>query len=298
MCQTMPKEKFPAFLRLARVSNLPTVFSNVLLGVAIIAGAGPFPWEAALIAVLGTSFLYISGMALNDLLDRHIDAVERPERPIPSGVLSVREVTIFVALCFALPLAAVFLIAPRSAILAVALVAAIVLYNVFHKRWSGALVFMGLCRALVYFLAAMIAAEVMDRPMDYGTVGLFAFLLALYIILLTTIAQKEVKGDLGFRRWLAVLVVLLPFAALLFTAPISPTWTLATGALLFAWLGRSARLIRQRPPRVVPAVLGWLSGISLLDAFFLSFTQRPELALIALGCFAATVAAHRRIAGT
>ncbi len=294
----MSGAKFPAYLRLARISNLPTVFSNVLLGVALAAGAGPFPWEATLVAVLTTSFLYISGMALNDLVDRHIDAAERPERPIPSGVLSVREVAIFVGICFSLPLAGVFLIAPRSTILAVALVVAIVLYNAFHKRWSGALVFMGLCRALVYFLGAAITAEVMQRSVDVGEVVLFATLLSIYIIALTIIAQKEVQGGLGYRRWLAVALVFLPFSALLATAPVSTAWTLFTGALLFTWLARSARLIRKQPPSVVPAVLGWLSGISLLDAFFLSFTQRPALAIIALGCFAATVAGHRKIAGT
>lgn len=294
----MGKAKFPAYLRLARISNLPTVFSNVLLGVALAAGTGPFPWEATLVAILATSFLYVSGMALNDLIDRHIDAEERPERPIPSGALSVREVVIFTGLCMGLPLATVFLIAPHSTVLALALVAAIVSYNVFHKRWSGALVFMGLCRALVYFLAAMITAEVMDRSVDLGGVALFAVILSLYIILLTVIAQKEVQGDIGFRRWLAVAIVAMPYVAFVFSAPVSTGWTLTTGALLFAWLVRSARLIRRQPPKVVPAVLGWLAGISLLDAFFLSFTQRPALALVALCCFGVTVAGHRRIAGT
>jgi hypothetical protein len=45
-------------------------------------------------------------------------------------------------------------------------------------------------------------------------------------------------------------------------------------------------------------VLGWLAGISLLDAFFLTLTPFPWLSLAALACFAVTVWGHRRIAGT
>ncbi|WP_375373510.1 UbiA family prenyltransferase, partial [Micromonospora sp. ATA51] len=40
-------------------------------------------------ALAGASvLLYWAGMAANDWADRHLDAVERPERPIPSGRVS------------------------------------------------------------------------------------------------------------------------------------------------------------------------------------------------------------------
>ena len=295
---TTAREKLTAYLQLARLSNLPTVFSNVLVGVALASGPAPFPWGATLLALFTASLLYTGGMALNDVFDRRLDAVERPDRPIPSGALSVREAVTFTALCFAIPLAAVAVFSPGAVGFVLALAAAIVLYDALHKRWSGSLVFMGLCRALVYALAAAMAARAADRPPDIGAVVLFGSLLALYIIGLTTVAQKEVKGGLGFRRGLASLMVLLPFSALLVAAPLSPAWTLATGAILFAWLSRSARYARLRPPKIVPAVLGWLAGIALLDAFFLTFTPRPMLALAAWACFAATVWGHRRIPGT
>lgn len=294
----MNQSKLSAYLELARLSNIPTVFSNVLVGIALVAGAGPFPGSALAIALVTASLLYVGGMALNDLLDRHIDAAERPQRPIPSGRLSVREVATFTILCLSIPIAIVLLTVPKAVVPAIALAGAIVLYDVLHKRWAGSLVFMGLCRALVYVLAATIAWNLMDSPSQVGGVALFGTLLALYIIGLTVIAQKEVQGGLGFRRWLAVLMVFLPFVAVVAMGPHNPAWTLGTGVLLLVWLARSARYIRQEPPRVVPAVLGWLAGISLLDAFFLSFTQRPELALAAFGCFAVTVWGHRRIPGT
>src|SRR5262245_5342667 len=78
-------------LRLGRVSNLPTVTSNVLAAIAL-AGV---PAGASTIAglCLALSMMYVAGMCLNDAFDRDIDRVERPERPIPSG--QVEAATVF-----------------------------------------------------------------------------------------------------------------------------------------------------------------------------------------------------------
>ena len=81
-------------LRLGRVSNLPTVWSNSLAGL-MLAGGG-LTVELAPNLILGLflimSLFYVGGMYLNDAFDRHIDAVERPERPIPAGLVSARTV--------------------------------------------------------------------------------------------------------------------------------------------------------------------------------------------------------------
>jgi len=76
-------------LRLGRVSNLPTVWTNALAG-ALLAGAA-LGAELAL-AVLAFSLFYTGGMFLNDAFDAPWDARERPERPIPSGAAGAREV--------------------------------------------------------------------------------------------------------------------------------------------------------------------------------------------------------------
>ncbi len=297
--------KFNAWLQLARISNLPTVFSNVLVGAAMASTSHVPDWPQVLLTISGASFFYIGGMALNDLMDRNIDRVERPQRPIPSGALSVLEVGTFVALCIALGFGLIQYTDPFSLVPAVALVASIISYNLLHKRWTGSLIFMGLCRAMVYFIGACAMAqpvptdatyyEIISIPFDLFTA---AALLALYIIALTLVAQKEVSGGLGFRRWLAAALVLIPIPALWFMPIFDWRWTVPAALILALWLIRSARFIWQCPPKVVPAVLGWLAGISLLDAFFLTFTPFPWLSLAALACFAVTVRGHRRIAGT
>ena len=77
-------------LRLGRVSNLPTVWTNVVAATAI-AGGDPLGPGLALVLVAMTLF-YVGGMYLNDAFDRGIDARERPGRPIPAGEIAASSV--------------------------------------------------------------------------------------------------------------------------------------------------------------------------------------------------------------
>ena len=80
-------------LRLGRVSNLPTVWTNALAGIVLAGGHVADPRTLPLIAAF--SLFYVAGMYLNDAYDAEIDARERPERPIPSGRVSAE--TVFTA---------------------------------------------------------------------------------------------------------------------------------------------------------------------------------------------------------
>ena len=71
-----------ACLQLLRPANVATALADVLAGFAI-AGLGnraALPW-----LLLATAALYAGGIVLNDVFDREVDRLERPERPIPSG---------------------------------------------------------------------------------------------------------------------------------------------------------------------------------------------------------------------
>jgi 4-hydroxybenzoate polyprenyltransferase len=78
-------------LRLGRVSNLPTVTSNVLAAIALTGVSAATSTIVGLCVAL--SMMYVAGMYLNDFFDREIDRAERPERPIPSG--QVHAATVF-----------------------------------------------------------------------------------------------------------------------------------------------------------------------------------------------------------
>ncbi|ETZ98524.1 ubiA prenyltransferase family protein [Mycobacterium kansasii 824] len=77
--------KVKAYLDLMRAPAALTVLGDTAVG-AIWAGR---PLTGRRLALpLASALLYWSGMVLNDWADRERDAVERPERPIPSGEVS------------------------------------------------------------------------------------------------------------------------------------------------------------------------------------------------------------------
>ena len=75
------------WLELARVSNLPTVWTNVLAGWLL--GFGRWEWQPLAWLLVGGSLMYTAGMILNDAADVRWDRENRKERPIPNGSVSL-----------------------------------------------------------------------------------------------------------------------------------------------------------------------------------------------------------------
>ena len=91
------------WLRLTRVPLAPTaVCDSLACGLVALQMRDAAPADVPLTrwaAIAGTSLLlYLAGMAANDLADRERDATHNANRPLPSGALSPRAVTIAVAL--------------------------------------------------------------------------------------------------------------------------------------------------------------------------------------------------------
>ena len=172
-----------AYLLLARVSNLPTVWTNVLAGM-IVSGAR-FEWPGFSRLAVAVSLLYTAGMFLNDAFDRDVDATSRPERPIPSGDVTAREAF---SVGWALLIGGEFLLATSAASSALVwgllLAGAIVYYDYRHKRDALGPFVMGLCRGLIYCVVAAAASTVS------ATVVAAAVALTAYVVALTWIAKR------------------------------------------------------------------------------------------------------------
>ena len=138
-------------LILGRVSNLPTVWSNC-----------PCAWiltEAndtiGLIWILiGTSFMYLGGMFLNDYCDVQYDNEHRPERPIPSGLISRKNVFIISIVLLVGGFAVMAHIKLDVMITSMVLLTLIVCYNIIHKTSPRAPFIMAACRADIYLIVA------------------------------------------------------------------------------------------------------------------------------------------------
>lgn len=287
---------WPVALRLGRVSNLPTVWTNVLAG-AVLSGA-PLSPPGVLTLMLALSLFYVAGMYLNDAFDARYDAVHRPTRPIPSGAVSTT--TVFgvgggliaagLALLLGLGFARGGLGLPGLAG-GLALSVTIVVYDAWHKGNPASPVIMGLCRLLVYVtVAAALAGQ-----LAHGLIWAAAMALS-YLIGLTYAAKQEDLKRPG-RLWPLIFlagpfVYGLPAAAQAGAGlPIYAAFALA---VLYA-LSLMVRPGRANIPRVVSVLI---AGICLLDALFIAGAGHPLLAVAAALGFPLTLLLQRWIPGT
>jgi 4-hydroxybenzoate polyprenyltransferase len=245
-------------LRLGRISNIPTVWTNVLAG-SVIAGGDQHPDRIALIMVTMTAF-YVGGMYLNDFFDREIDARDRPGRPIHAG--EIRPGTV-AAIGFGLLATGIVLMIPfglAATAWGALLAAVIVLYDLWHKGNVLSPVVMGTCRALVYIGTGAALAGSTSTAMTIGATAL-----ASHVAGITYAAKQENLDRVGNLWPLALLA-----APLLVAVPaLFNGWIVVVAFLLLLAADTVAiRLLAKRPvPGSVPlAVSGLIAAICLVDA--------------------------------
>ena len=177
-----------AWLAMARISNTPTVASNVLAGAALAGMVQPRP-EFALL-VLSAVVLYTAGMVLNDVCDFGWDRLHRPDRPLVQGSVSYRAaLTVAIGLLalgglLLLPLG----LAPFLA--GLLLIGFIVLYDVWHKSNPLSPLVMAMCRLMVYVIAFVTFALPPNLLLALGGGAL-----VLYLVILTAIAKRGAPGN-------------------------------------------------------------------------------------------------------
>jgi 4-hydroxybenzoate polyprenyltransferase len=293
----------PALLVLGRVSNLPTVWSNCLAGWAL-AGSVPLTGDFRqmidapvrfLVLCAGASLLYIGGMYLNDAFDADFDRQHRRERPIPSGAIPAGAVWTLGCLWLAAGLSCVVWLAQTNrttAVLALLLVAAILLYDAVHKAFTLSPVLMGVCRLLLVLMAASAAR--------LGITGLTiwsALVLALYVVGLSYIARHEsLPGTI--RYWPCIFLA----APIVLAAIVNRgDWKMQgriLSAMLIVWSLQALRFTYWSPEKNLGrTVTGLLAGIVLVDLLAVG-AATPQVAVLFGALFALTVVAQRFVPAT
>src|SRR5438132_3402927 len=82
-----------------RPANIVTSVSDVLAGIAVSGFFFAHSFNAnqiwpVLLLCISTSGLYGGGVVFNDVSDARLDSIERPERPIPSGAVVIKDATL------------------------------------------------------------------------------------------------------------------------------------------------------------------------------------------------------------
>lgn len=269
------------YLQLTRPANLVTAIADILAGMAI--AQFTFSDFNPALLVISTLGLYGGGVVMNDVFDAKLDAVERPERPIPSGKVPLQSATMLgMTLLFAGVLAAA-LFSFQSGMIAVVVAALTVLYNRFakHHVFFGPLT-MGMCRGGNLLLGMSVLPE------SFQQWSFVALLPIAYIAAITLISQDEVHGGKRRTLYIAVFLYLVVLAAQLAIAQSQGNILFALPfVLLHAWLiGRPLYNAIQNPigPLIGKAVkAGVLSLIVMNASWCVAFGLWPiALAVLAL----------------
>ena len=247
--------------RLGRVSNLPTVWTNALAGVVL---AGGESWTlTTLLVAIGLSLLYVSGMYLNDAFDREIDARERPGRPIPAGRVPA-DTVFFVG--FGLMLAGLA-------------------FTLWAATLSPSMPWRGMLAALV------LAATILFYDWHHKGNALSPFFMGLCRVLAYVTAGYSAVATPSAALWIAALTNLSYLIGLTYIAKLES----------FDRIGSLWPLLILAAPIVYGLVSlghGGIAGISLLDALFLAVAGATAASILAVVCFALTLALQRWVSGT
>ena len=230
-------KKIKGYLRLTRPANLVTSVADVLAGISIAAALllfsePTFEAKFILLICLSTVGLYGGGVVFNDVFDARLDAVERPERPIPSGLITLREAATLGCVLLVIGIGAAFIVQPLSGLLAILIAASALVYDKWGKHHSflGPLN-MGLCRGLNLLLGVSIFPNAVEA------VWWLALVPVIYIASITMISRGEVHGGRSSLLWVGGALYALVIGGILFFA-----WTtehlLTTLPFLvfFAWM--------------------------------------------------------------
>lgn len=272
------------YLILGRVSNLPTVWSNVVAGWLLAHGdlSDPRLW---MVAIAG-SLIYLSGMYWNDAQDVEFDTKHAPERPIPSGMIGQSRVWKLGSIFAATGGILMALVGFRSVPFALGLVASVYAYTRLHKRISWSPWLMASCRLFLLLAAAAAAGSVSQQALAA------AFALASYIVGLSYFARRERSGGLLSYWPTLFLAAPLFLAGQSIIETISLTTLAATSAFIL-WSAFSLKPAFERPsPRIGAMVGRLLAGIPLVDAIAIAPT--PDAPVLALLCLTALSFALQR----
>lgn len=186
------------YITLMRPANLPTAIADILAGAAVSLAVthpevftdlqiGSFASPVVFLS-LASVCLYASGVVFNDYFDRETDAMERPERPIPSGVVPARSAAVFGSVLMLAGVVFAFIVSVISGGIAVLLGVAILSYDSMAKQHTvfGPLN-MGVCRGLNLLLGMSI--------IGFPVMWWMALIPVMYIGAITLVSRGEVNGS-------------------------------------------------------------------------------------------------------
>lgn len=196
------------YLQLMRPANLVTAVADILAGLSLakfIFSTDTLSIQTIILLGISTIGLYGGGVVFNDVFDAELDAIERPERAIPSGKVSKQNATILGVLLLAIGIFCASIISSESMIIAFSVAVLALVYDKFgkHNAFFGP-INMGLCRGGNLLLGMSV---IISSLQEFWWIGIIP---VLYIAAITMISRGEVHGGnqsiLYFAGFLYIIV--------------------------------------------------------------------------------------------
>lgn len=296
--------KLTGYLRLTRPANVVTAVSDILAGVAI-ANAGMLfiatPMKPVVLLCMSSALLYAGGVVLNDVFDAELDKLERPERPIPSGLINKTSASFFGLILLLLGIACaafshVYLLS-TSTVLASAIAVAAVSYDRWakHHPFFGPLL-MGTCRGLNLMLGMSVVAHAAEM---YWFIALVP---VMYIFAITMISRGEVHGSGRMPLYIAALLYIFVVIAILLaslymeTMPITLLFAAFFVFMIFIPLQKAIN--KPEGPRIGKAVKAGVLSLIIMNAAWAAAVGNWKLALFIIALLPLSLLLARMFAVT
>ena len=268
-----------------RPANIITSVADVLAGIAIsgyLANSNfsqnyIFP---ILLLIISTIGLYGGGVVFNDVFDAELDKIERPERPIPKGIISIKEASFLGIILLAAGIIAAAMVSLLSGLLALSIAVASLTYDKWskHNLFAGPLN-MGLCRGLNLLLGISIIIS------SVYVWWFLAIVPVIYIAAITMVSRGEVHGGSKSILYAAALFYCLVICSILFLSRMEMIWWTILFLLPFSWMIFSAliRAIRLPTPKNIgKAVKAGVIALILMNASWAAAFGAITLAFLIL----------------
>jgi 4-hydroxybenzoate polyprenyltransferase len=258
------------YLQLMRPANIITAWADILLGYAaaspVTGGINNLDIITLTTLILATTGLYGGGVVFNDICDAALDAVERPERPIPNGRVSLTGAIALGTALLLVGIIAAAMVSNLSAILASIVAVTALLYDKYgkHRTFLGPLN-MGACRSANLLLGVSAIPEAVSNRWYLAVIPV------VYIAAITAISRGEVRGGNKTTGIIAIALIgivissilglgLLPEYSLLITLPFLALFT----ALVLPPFIKAA--LTPSPELIQTAVKAGVLSLIVLDA--------------------------------
>jgi geranylgeranylglycerol-phosphate geranylgeranyltransferase len=262
------------YILLTRPFNLAIAFLSIFMGGAVTGTVQPL--VKLLLACFSATCITAGANAVNDYFDIDIDRINKPERPLPSGLVGPKAAHRFSILCFIIGVLLGSLI--DAACLSIAFMSSVLLYF-YSYRLKRTMVWGNLAVALVSGMAFVFGGLAVGRIREAAVVGTFAFLFHLAREMIKD--AEDVEGDraLGLRTlpivrgvhatlvWAALVMVVLmaatviPYAAGIFGKAYLVTVLLGVDAFLIFVI---VSMFSNPGPKHLRKLAAWMKGDMLL----------------------------------